>query len=416
MRVRGAAAKRRWHAATRAGRLGGLALAVATVALGLAACDDGAGAGADAAGDSSAVSPVGAYAIHEWGTLTSFQGSDGVAVAGAVVPEEALPGFVVRDEAAAGGGAPTWRVQAPALYVHAETPGRLEVGVEVSDGRVLAAWPPPTSSAGSESAAARGRIAWSVEVGAAASALAPVATSGSVWEPLRGVDAAVMHGGGASERFLYYEAQDAGGGAQLPVAVTSADSETITAVNAAPGEGADRVIPMAWYVWVHEGGGLIASLGPIEVTRSFIRLPTPKETDVDVFELTARAGVLAGLESLGLHADEASALVDAWDHSVFRTPGRRLIYVMPPAWAAARVSLALEPPPTEQVRVWLGRVEFMLPSDEAALLADLRAQRAAGATVTAAAATLGPFAAAKLARAAGLVDTADPLAGWLAAP
>jgi hypothetical protein len=428
MGARGAGAIRVDRVRARGGRLGLRALVA--VALALAGCDEGGGAGdsagpdgagpdvagPDVAGDATAISPVGAYTIHEWGTVASFQGSNGVTVAGAVVPEEALPGFVVRDAAAGSAMAPVWRLQAPAFYVHAATPGRLDVAVEVSGGRVLAAWPPTVAAAGSESPGSNGRIAWSLEVGAATGTLNPLGLAGSVWDPLRGVEAALVHSEGASERFLYYEAQDAGGGANLPVTVTSADSEHITATNTAPGDAADRVIPMAWYVWVHEGGGLIAALGPIEVTREFIRLPTPKEINAAVFELKARGALEADLIELGLRADEAHALVATWDQSVFRTHGRRLLYVMPPAWAAARVSLALDPPPEAHVRVWSGRIEFMLPSDEAALLADLRAQREAGASASAASATLGPFAAAKLERAAGLLDAGDPLADWLAAP
>ncbi|MEZ4269288.1 MAG: hypothetical protein R3F39_23265 [Myxococcota bacterium] len=424
MRVRGAAAGR-GRAAAWGGRLGWLGVVVAAaVALGAAGCDGGGAAAgadvvetgdsADAGVDTNVISPVGAYSIHEWGTLTSFQGSDGVPVAGAVIPEEALPGFVVRDSAAAGTALPAWRLQAPAFYVHAAVPGRLELALEVSGGRVLAAWPPPSPSAAGDSSGNTGRIAWSLDVGAAADVLDPLAISGSVWDPLRAVDAALVKTAGVSERFLYYEAQDAGAGADLPLAVSSADSETITATNTASGAAADRVIPMAWYVWVHGGGGLIASLGPIEGTRSFIRLPTPKELDVDVFELKARGALEADLASLGLRADEAHALVDAWDHSVFRTHGRRLIYVMPPAWAAEHVSVALDPAPEAHVRVWLGRVEFMLPSDEVFLLADLRAQQQAGAVASDLPASLGPFAAAKLARARGLIDADDPLAAWLA--
>lgn len=398
--------------------VGVFGVVAAALALGGLGCDGGGRAEGDASdgqdaaqgSDAPGPAPLGAWTLHEWGTVTSFQGSNGATVAGVVQPEEALPGFVVRADAAPRVASPAWRVQAPAFYVHAETPGRLDVALQVHGGHLLAAWPPPDDGGAPDG---DGRLSWTLDVGPAAAAPEALAGPGSLWDPLRDVDATLVTSAGVAERFVYYEAEDAGAGASLPLTVSSQDSETIEATNVEGASTAGGGIPMAWYVWVHEGGGLIASLGPIETRRTFSRLPTPKETNVDIFALNARGTMEADLARLGLRADEAHALVDAWDQSVFRTHGRRLIYVLPPAWAEARVGLTLTPPPASHVRVWLGRVEFLLPTDESALLDDLRTRSRAGEAAIAVRAALGPFAVAKLQRASALLAPEDPLQPWL---
>src|SRR5688500_3534809 len=44
--------------------------------------------------DAPAPKPGGRFVVHEWGTFTSMQGSDGVVLEGLTREEEALPSFV----------------------------------------------------------------------------------------------------------------------------------------------------------------------------------------------------------------------------------------------------------------------------------------------------------------------------------
>ena len=61
--------------------------------LAVAAAAAAAAAGAGLAGD-AAPRPRAPFTVHEWGTFTSMQGADGVALEGLSREEETLPAFV----------------------------------------------------------------------------------------------------------------------------------------------------------------------------------------------------------------------------------------------------------------------------------------------------------------------------------
>src|SRR6185436_20945054 len=78
------------------------------------------------------------------------------------------------------------------------------------------------------------------------------------------------------------------------------------------------------------------------------------------------AAVTAALDETGLFHDEAVAMVNTWKRQWFRTPGVRVLYLMPQALTDAAIPLTITPPPEEVRRVMMIRVEVITPELEQA--------------------------------------------------
>lgn len=382
--------------------------------------DAGAEAHVDASADGLVDAGPGAPAelvVHEWGTLSVFVGSDGVQVEGLHHAEESLPGFVARrDVGATGSGASelmpegaTVKLQNPALYVHGEDPdvAELNVGVSWAAGVLTASWPPfatESPAVGALAALADGSASWTVQVDTPDATLEAVAFD-SLWTWMRTVSALTLaDDADAAERFLFF-----GGVGRMTLPVTiAAHPDTPEWLRVVPETADADPIPAAWYVYVHDGGGLVYELGPLDGPQDFFQAPTPKEIDGFIFVQDAVAKMEAALVERGLYEDEAAALVATWSHNVFATHGRRLLFIMPPSVVDAALPVSITPEPAARERVYIGRVELLLPNDEAELLETLASAEASGAGPEAfAVEALGVFAESKLRRAAALADAPE---------
>lgn len=79
----------------------------------------------------------------------------------------------------------------------------------------------------------------------------------------------------------------------------------------------------------------------------------------------------------GLYEKEAQAMVNTWRQSWFREEGTRLFYTVPPRITNELLPLHIEPAPTELVRVLVGRMEIMTPSQERSILEVVKRSAAA---------------------------------------
>jgi hypothetical protein len=75
--------------------------------------------------------------------------------------------------------------------------------------------------------------------------------------------------------------------------------------------------------------------------------------------------VTAELDKTGLYHDEAVAMVNTWRRQWFTTPGRRVLYLAPPAWTDAQIPLKIDPSPDQTTRVMVIRAEVITPALEA---------------------------------------------------
>jgi hypothetical protein len=92
-------------------------------------------------------------------------------------------------------------------------------------------------------------------------------------------------------------------------------------------------------------------------------------------------------------------MVNTWKRQWFRTPGVRLLYLIPQSWTDQSIPLSLVPQPDETLRVMLIRVEVITPEQEADDLLALSTFASAPASASAYFQALGRFAEPRLRRA-----------------
>jgi hypothetical protein len=202
------------------------------------------------------------------------------------------------------------------------------------------------------------------------------------------------------ERFLFYRGL---GNFQLPVRVTAGTGGALALHNeAALGMGA------AFVVRVGSSRGAFASLpggiGPGETLATV----APAEGDGEALnDYAARLGdaVTDALDATGLYHDEAVAMVNTWKHQWFRTPGLRVLYLMPQPLTEAQIPLTVSPAPDTVIRVMMIRVEVIPPEQEQA---DVQALLLPAAAMESHFRALGRFAEPRLRRALALLPSGAP--------
>ncbi len=174
------------------------------------------------------------------------------------------------------------------------------------------------------------------------------------------------------ERLLFYRGV---GEFALPVQLREVDASLQVRF------GGQRTIPAAWLIRVEgeqAGFRALGALAPDEL-RSVAGLQADRPAAAVVHE--AATALVRGLQESGLYEDEARAMVDTWRRAWLRSPGTRLLYVLPRPWTDALLPLRVRPRPQQIERVLVGRVELLTQAmierdratlDEAVALAALR--------------------------------------------
>lgn len=347
--------------------------------------------------------------VHEWGTYTSVQGSNGASMDGMQHEEEALPDFVQsRADPSLGEkgiealpGEVNQKLETPVLYFYAPRAMEVEATVDFPGG-IVSQWYPQASASspaiGSMTAIANGRMSWkaSLRPGDDLTRMRPVPAE-SVWAPSRNVAAVPLEVAGEVERFIFYRGL---GHFEVPFRVEARPDGLLDLIN-----DSDEPIGDAFLLRVHAAGGAVVPLGRIEAHGALRGVVPPvagKERELETYVDDAMSTVAAALERSGLYHDEARAMVETWSRSYFRGAGLRVLYVTPRAWTDRLLPLAVSPAPSAVVRTLVGRVEVMTRAEESEVLA-----RVASGTALDAVSALGRFAEPKLRRARQL--TSDPM-------
>ena len=345
------------------------------------------------------------FVVHEWGTFTSVQGQDGVALDGLSREEEALPDFVydrtkirdcpLRAQGWKGLEVPaehvTQKMETPVIYFHSATQRRVRVRVDFVKG-LLSQWYPVADLLGPAEGALgaapldvakvdRSFLQWDIDVlapgpGAKRPVEVPMVAPDDPWAFAREVDANWVRtvarkrperaGPVEAEKYLFYRGI---GNFTVPLRagmwqdddiVVSNDGDVaiqgaiafeirgekgrVTQVDTIPAGGATKVTLQGGDWW-----------GPID--------------DVD---RKLQAFVHERLVKQGLFDDEARAMVRTWSRSWFRAEGTRVLWIVPRATVDAILPLSIDPKPDDLVRVLVGRAEVIPPrverEDYAALL------------------------------------------------
>jgi hypothetical protein len=107
--------------------------------------------------------------------------------------------------------------------------------------------------------------------------------------------------------------------------------------------------------------GRIADLGAGESRSLPCESVLGPEIPLDDGVHPAMTKVAEVLTSAGLYRKEAWAMVQSWETSYFRTDGLRILFLIPRPQTDAFIPFQMTPPPTELVRVMVGRTEILTP-------------------------------------------------------
>ena len=359
--------------------------------------------GARALQASSGFKSKDSFVVHEWGTFTSVQGSDGVSLAGLQHEEEALPAFVHgRDPLAEaerqsssnpGGAYPcrfkcafsqllnaiplvTQKMETPVLYFHSSQARPVELSVQFPLGVISQYFPNPTSflpEIGQVGGQLQGgQIDYSLQVLAPGDRGAPPAVDAqNVYAPARNVGSNTVRVGSEDEKFIFYRGlgffqsnlhvtSQADGSIQLNLTRKADTAPSVFLVNVLPNEAGGSILAL---------GSIGAAGKGVSADRVHALLAHP--LGLKAFQAEAGRELVTALTRSGLYADEAVAMLETWRRSYFKSPGLRVLYVLNRPETDQLLPITISPAPSELVRTMVGRVEVFTRQDEIASLAQL---------------------------------------------
>ncbi len=298
----------------------------------------------------------GGLVVHEWGTFSSFSGSDG-----AYLPfhpaNTDLPRFVYRGgwplkSACAG----TVSLETPVLYFYTDKPVTVAVESKFPEG-VFTEWFPQAERPPADIRSLR----WAeVRVRSDGPVTLPTAPGANHYYAARETDAApleVVYRKDGKERrdqekFLFYRGV---GSPKPPLTVTAAGGGAFT-VRVAGTES----VPALLLVEVKGGAVRFRQLGPLSPGQSAtLTLPDALSEPSPL-----RSALVATLVKAGLYEKEARAMVKTWESAWFGDEGVRALYVLPTGWTDRALPLRVTPQPNALVRVMVGRHDLLTPERE----------------------------------------------------
>lgn len=335
--------------------------------------------------------------VHEWGTFTTVQGSDGTLLPGLYIEEEHLPDFVYHH----GGVSPdptvsqkgryrpmenvTVKMETPVLYFYrnqesgqllGEEGGSVSVRVDFTRGSI-SQWYPQRSAGESDdglstidfAAPYNGWIEWNAKVLPSTSDARPSPPRDketAVWTAPRATDANLVQGeNGEVEKFLFYRGL---GNFPVPVRILFNDRGELVLTNTG-----SEAIPYFFVYDKPEGqsAGVWWS-GGLEAGESrIVQKPLTFVGEDDLaLKFTEFEDALVGA---GLYRKEAAAMLDTWSHSYFGMSGLRVFWIVPRSFTEEILPIKIIPPPAELERVLVGRSEIITPKLEKELVDDATA-------------------------------------------
>ncbi len=350
--------------------------------------------------------------VHEWGTFTTFSGSNGVHLDFRPLLDNELPSFVF--DRASQSGQVNWfskgrlrtrvRMETPVTYFYTDRERTVRAKVEFPKGLLTEFYPPVASMApvfdeklgiqGDGEPIGKGMLDWGeIDLYPVSSLRTQVKdqktaewmaqhlaqsilpdAEGNHYAAARNTDSALVHvrldhvkketdsplvrrpAGEFIEKFLFYRGV---GKFDVPVSVTNPTPDKFSVTNTGT-EPLPRMIVLRV-----TGDQRSYAFVPALAAGKSVDLPAP-DRNVDWEPL--RELVVAELMQTGLYQKEAQAMVDTWSSSWFTEEGLRLFYLVPQQVTDEILPLTITPSPDEQLRVMVGRVEIMSKSQETELL------------------------------------------------
>jgi hypothetical protein len=293
----------------------------------------------------------GDFVVHEWGTFSTFSGSDGKPLK--FYPDDTdLPGFVYgRHRDVKGGRADVMvSLETPVLYFYTDRDRTVSVRADFPKG-IMTDWYPQASRPPEQS------IRWDdLKVSAAdRPRLADERGTGRYFAA-RETDAAAVRTSGPDkreeEKFLFYRGV---GDFPMPFVVRALGNGEFAVKNTGK-----EAVPAYVLVGVKDrkvSFRVFRHLSPGAEDR--VELPAETSTAEKLGD--AMAELLIGQ---GLYEKEARAMVKTWSRDWFREDGTRVLYLVAEPVTSEFLPLTVEPKPDKVVRVLVGRHDVLTPERE----------------------------------------------------
>lgn len=291
------------------------------------------------------------FVVHEWGTFSTFSGSDGQPVK--FHPDDRdLPPFVYGNHRDVKGGRSDVMVslETPVLYFYTDRDRTVSVKVDFPTG-LMTDWYPQASRPPERS------IRWDdLKVSASAAPKLPGAKDTGRYFAARETDAAYVRTASPdkreNEKFLFYRGV---GDFRMPVTMRALGGGAFEVENA----GRDAV-PGAFLIRVQGKKVYFRDLGPISPKDRRRASESPEASTAEKLG-DAVADLLV---EQGLYEKEARAMVKTWGKDWFGEDGTRVLYLVAEPVTAELLPLTIDPKPDRVVRVLVGRHDVLTPERE----------------------------------------------------
>jgi hypothetical protein len=292
------------------------------------------------------------FIVHEWGTFSTFAGSDGVYRK--VYPDDRdLPQFVYSRHRNIKGGLPDVFVslETPVLYFYTDRAMTASVRVHFPKGRITE-WYPQASRPPGDSQT------WeNIQIAPKVALTFPREKGKSRYYAARETDATPLQvedgkGKMEAEKFLFYRGV---GDFQMPLTVRALGHGAFTVKN----KGKDA---LAAFVLVHVQDGKVRFTVHDHFSQGAeveAREPREESTTEKLGEAMAEL-----LMREGLYEKEARAMVKTWSADWFGEDGTRVLYLVPARLIDELLPLRVTPKPSALLRVLVGRHDVLTPERE----------------------------------------------------
>jgi hypothetical protein len=291
------------------------------------------------------------FVVHEWGTFSTFSGSDGKPLK--FYPDDRLlPEFVYGNHPQVKAGRPevTVSLETPVVYFYSDRDRTVSLHVDFPKG-LMTDWYPQASRPPGHA------IRWDdLQVLAKDRPTLPVDRIRGRYYAARETDAATVRTAGPDKReveqFLFYRGV---GDFNMPFVVRAEGNGKFTVKNT----GKDA-IPGYILVNVQEKKVSFKVCGHLSPgTEEHLAMPAETSTSDKLGE-----AMEAMLIQQGLYDKEAKAMVKTWREDWFGDEGTRVLYLVSEPVTNELLPLKIDPKPDQLLRVLVGRHDVLTPEKE----------------------------------------------------
>jgi hypothetical protein len=300
----------------------------------------------------------GKLVVHEWGTFSTFSGSNGKNLKFQPYDND-LPDFVhgyLPRYSKAGPLGGTISLETPVIYFYTDRPLTASVRVDFPKGTITE-WYPHAGRTDK-------RLAWdNIKVLPGDTTTLPEEKKPSRYYAARETDSAPVQAKFFEEnrhitevdKFLFYRGV---GDFDMPLSVRAAEDGKFAVSWQGKEPGTDLLL-----VQVRSGGIRFQQFRLEQRSRDLadakVSLPVSDSTKDKLGETLVQL-----LTGRGLLEKEARAMVKTWSAAWFGEEGTRVLYLLPDDMTAELLPLRVEPKPTSLVRVLVGRHDVLTPQRE----------------------------------------------------